>query len=255
MKSVFPDLYPGLGPEQPGYLASEVVTRMPRHLHYVELCPSNLDVLLDRDPDDPRLWLVDKSGKRGVSEVINDFNGTVTNFWHVLRHEDDFARFRHMVEALPPDEQEFLEGTGSMDLTDPVSRAVLLFATCRRSLAGGANVCNGVHPPGWLSVVPGLPAVYSRLVRVLIVNRPPPELVRSQDGPHTLFYCNLSRPHDPELLTRLRQVQGKVMLNGEDSPLYDNVLAGWERHPLGVVESVAGGQVEPRLKRVLWCKL
>jgi hypothetical protein len=83
------------------YLARRIVALMPRHLHYVEPFAGGLAVLLARDPADPRLWAGDGSGARGVSEVANDLDGRLVNFWRVLRGEDTFARFARQMQASP----------------------------------------------------------------------------------------------------------------------------------------------------------
>jgi DNA adenine methylase len=93
------------------YLASRIVALMPRHLHYVEPYAGGLSVLLARDPEDPRLWAGCGSGLRGVSEVANDLDGRLVNFWRVLRDEGTFARFVRQVEAVPLSRAE-LEGAG-----------------------------------------------------------------------------------------------------------------------------------------------
>jgi hypothetical protein len=56
-------------------------TIMPRHLHFVEPVAGGMAVLPARDPADPPLWL---PPHRGASEVANDLDGRVVNFWRVL---------------------------------------------------------------------------------------------------------------------------------------------------------------------------
>jgi hypothetical protein len=56
----------------------------------VEPCAGGLAVLLARDPTDPCLWVGNGSGERGVSEVANDLNSRLVNFWRVLRAQDTF---------------------------------------------------------------------------------------------------------------------------------------------------------------------
>ena len=51
---------------------------MPPHLHYVEPFFGGGAVLLARDPEDDGLWLFPH---KGVSEVVNDINGQLINFW------------------------------------------------------------------------------------------------------------------------------------------------------------------------------
>src|SRR6516165_8580433 len=70
------------------YLASRIVALMPPHKHYAEPFAGGLSVLLAKDPE-------------GVSEVVNDIDGRLTNFWRVLQGEETFARFRRQVEAIP----------------------------------------------------------------------------------------------------------------------------------------------------------
>src|SRR5262245_43932807 len=63
------------------YLAPKIVELMPSHVHYVEPFAGGLSVLLAKDPD-------------GISEVVNDIDGQLSNFWRVLQGEEAFERFR-----------------------------------------------------------------------------------------------------------------------------------------------------------------
>jgi DNA adenine methylase len=80
------------------YLARRIVALMPRHLHYVEPYFGGGAVLLERDPNDPRLWL---PGHQGVSEVVNDISGELMNFWDVLRSPELFPAFERRCQATP----------------------------------------------------------------------------------------------------------------------------------------------------------
>ena len=71
---------------------------MPRHLHYVEPYFGGGAVLLARDPNDQSLW---QPSHKGVSEVVNDINGRLVNFWRVLQNEEAFQRFVRMAQAIP----------------------------------------------------------------------------------------------------------------------------------------------------------
>jgi DNA adenine methylase len=105
------------------YLASRIVALMPPHLNYVEPYAGGLSVLLAKDP-------------RGVSEVVNDLNGGLANFWRVLRDEAAFARFARTVAATPFSAAEWRESGKRLDEADPVTRAWAFFVRCRQSLAG-----------------------------------------------------------------------------------------------------------------------
>jgi len=126
------------------------------------------------------------------------------------------------------------------------------------------------HVSAWLSAIDGLPAVHARLRRVAIENRDAIELIATVDRPGTLFYldppylhetrsatevyAHEMTPSDHErLLTALLSCQGKVMLSGYPSPLYDNILRGWTRHTKDVANHSAGGKSKDRKTECLWC--
>jgi len=73
------------------YLADRIIGLMPPHIHYVEPYFGGGAVLFRKDPYDKRH--VVKSVNEGCSEVVNDINDKLCNFWeviandHVRRHE------------------------------------------------------------------------------------------------------------------------------------------------------------------------
>jgi DNA adenine methylase len=219
----------------------------------------------------------------GVSEVINDLNGDLMNFYPVLKDPELFGHLRHHLELTLHSEAE---SNGSRDplATDAgnaVARAAALFAFCRQSLSGrmqnfaptvrtrlrgGGN--DGVN--GWWTAVSGLEAVHHRLKGVKVLNRPALEVIRSEDTPATLFYLDPPYLHETraaadvyrfemteadrrQLLDLLRSVQGKVMLSGYPSALYDTALAGWNRHTFELPNNAAAGKEKRRMTEVLWC--
>jgi DNA adenine methylase len=263
------------------YLARRIVERMPRHLHYVEPFAGGLAVLLARDPADPRLWAGDSSGVRGVSEVANDLDGRLVNFWRVLRDEGAFARFARQVEALPLSRDEW-DAAAVEPPGDPVADAVAFFVRCRQSLAGRQTSftpltrtrtrrgMNG-NASEWLSAVEGLADVHARIRPVVLENMPAVQLIRREDGPGTLFYCDPPYPHPTRtaknvygafemteaehrgLLAVLRACKGKVMLSGYPSALYDTELSGWNRHAFDIANHASGSKTKGRETEVLWC--
>jgi DNA adenine methylase len=253
------------------YLASRIVALMPRHVHYVEPFAGGLAVLLAKDP-------------AGVSEVVNDLHRDLTGFWRVLQDPEAFGRFHRLVEAVPFSEAEWQDaaraGRGRPD-ADPVRRAVWFFVHCRQSLAGRMDAFaplsrsrtrRGMNEQAsaWLSAVDGLPAVHARLRRVAVLCRPALEVIRSQDGPETLFYCDPPYLHETrtargvyghemtgadhrELLDVLCRCRGKVVLSGYPSRPYEQALAGWQRRTFDVPNNAAGGAAKGRETEVVWC--
>jgi DNA adenine methylase len=197
-----------------GPLADWIISHFPPHQNYVEPFFGGGAVLLAKDPD-------------GVSEVVNDLDRGVSNFWNVLKHPHTFEAFSRVMEATPFSEVEYrtaagllrslgwhevpTEGdlpTGSTDAC--VLRACNFFVACRQSLAGRmesfasistSRVRRGQNEQvsAWLTAVEGLPAVHQRLKRVLILNRDANEVVRQFDKPDTVIYCD--PPYVPETRT------------------------------------------------------
>jgi DNA adenine methylase len=264
------------------YLARRIVALMPRHLHYVEPYAGGLAVLLARDPDDPRLWLGNGSGSRGVSELANDLDGRLMNFWRVLQDPGIFKRFRRQVEAIPLARAAWQAAYDHAYGSDPVADAVAFFVDCRQSLAGRRKAFTGItrtrtrrgingNASEWLGAVDGLAEVHARLRPVVLENRPALEVIRREDTPGTLFYLDPPYLHEArtapkvygdlemteadhrELLGLLGQVKGQVMLSGYPSELYDGVLSGWNRHTFNLPNHASGARLKGRETEVLWC--
>jgi DNA adenine methylase len=228
------------------YLAKRIVELMPPHTHYVEPFAGGLSVLLAKDPE-------------GVSEVVNDVYGDLTVFWRVLADPVWFAEFQRIIQATPFSEWHWQ----SAHRFDPaacassVTQAVAFFVLARQSHAGRMDgfaalsrnrTRRGMNEQAsaWLSAVEGLPEVHARLRRVVILNRDAAAVIRGQDGPKTLFYCDPPYLHETRavtdayrhemtnedhrnLLAALLECEGRVMLSGYPNGLYDETLKGWSR--------------------------
>lgn len=258
------------------YLASRIVGIMPPHTHYVEPFAGGLSVMLAKDPE-------------GVSEVANDLDSLLTRFWGVLAEPNLFRRFQRIVEATPFS-QDVWERAGEtlrkeLDPDEPFEGseyvAAAFFVRCRQSLAGRMNAFASLsrnrtrrgmneQVSAWLTAIEGLPEVHARLKRVVILNRPAVDVIRSEDGPSTLFYLDppylketrtapevyaheMSEGQHRELLATILQCKGKVMLSGYRSALYDEVLGGWTRHDFDLANHAAGGGNKRRMTECLWC--
>jgi DNA adenine methylase len=257
------------------YLARQIVDLMPRHTHYVEPFAGGLAVLFAKS-------------REGISEVVNDLNGDLMNFWRVLQNRKTFTEFKRQVEAVPVSEVEWqdaqkalTEPDNSSSRADRVQRAVGFFVLCRQSMSGR---CQDFAPltrtrtrrgmneqaSAWLKAIDGLPAVHARLQRVVILNRPAVEVIRSQDGPDTLFYLDppyvpetrspggvfgnydMTETQHEELLGVIRNVQGKVMISGYACELYESKLAKWHRHEFDLPNNAASGVLKRRMTEVIW---
>ena len=219
----------------------------PGWLHYVEPYFGGGTVLLANDPD-------------GISEVANDRNYELTNFWKTLQDKRAFQEFKEVIEAAPFSSVEFADAelrNNRPRVYPNVEAAVSFFVCCRQSLAGRMDnfapltrnrTRRGMNEQAsaWLSAVEGLPAVHARLKRVVILCGNALDVIRQQDGPRTLFYLDPPYLHETrsttteygehemdesthgKLLERLVSTKfsggalvGRFMLSGYRSDIYD----------------------------------
>jgi DNA adenine methylase len=264
------------------YLAKKIIDLMPPHLQYVEPYAGGLAVLLEKDPFDESKFWGRKGYERGVSEVVNDINRELINFWRVLQREGQFAAFQRIVEAVPFSEDEWrdAEARQSPIAVPDVDAAVAFFVRCRQSRAGAfkdfatltrnrTRRMMNEQVSAWLNCIDGLPAVSARLRQVVILNRDALDVIQSQDGPATLFY--LDPPYLPQtrvstdayrhemeeadhrnLLAVIRNCEGMVLLSGYPSALYDEELSGWTRHDILIDNKAAGGATKRKMTESIW---
>ena len=247
------------------YLAQKIVALMPPHLHYVEPYAGGLSVLLTKTPE-------------GISEVVNDLNGGLSNFWKVLQNEEQFARFHRVLQAVPFSQAEWEDA--AVEGTDVVDCAVRFFIRCRQSLAGRMDTFaplsktrtrRGMNEQAsaWISAVDSLPLVHARLRRVSVMNRDALEVIRLEDTTKTLFYLDppylaetrtaddvyaheMGEKAHAELLSTIRKCKGRVMLSGYPSDLYDAKLHDWTRREFALPNQAASGKQKRRMIEVVW---
>jgi DNA adenine methylase len=269
--------------------AAQIVARMPRHRHYVEPFAGGLAVLLERDPNDPSLWWADSAQDGGVSEVVNDLDGRLTNFWRVLRSETQFPKFLRAAESTEFGRKVYEQATASVNLIldggpDGDWRAAwAFFVACRQSRAGTfkgfttltrSRTRRGVNGnvSEWLGAVDGLSSVHARLRPVVVENVPAVKLIVREDTEGALMYLDPPYLHETrttkagyayemteadhrELLATITHPgrKSKFMLSGYRSDLYDQSLAGWTRHEFEKANNAAGGTAKRRITACLWC--
>lgn len=258
-------------------LAAYIVSILPPHLHFVETHAGSLAVLLSHDPE-------------GVSEVCNDLDMDVSNFWRVLQGGESFRQFERLCLATPFSETEWCEAKQHFDewptpdeaVSDRVMRAWRWFVLVRQSYCGGGKtftplsrgrVRRGMNEQAsaWLTAVDRLPEVHDRLRRVVILCGDAVEVIRSQDGPATFFYADPCYPHSTrtvkthyrhemtdvqhgQLLRTLGAIRGRFILSGYRCPLYDVAAEqyGWGRIDIDCPNQMASGDEKTRRTECLW---
>lgn len=252
-----------------GKLAQWIIGLMPPHTHYVEPYFGGGSVLLAKDSE-------------GVSEVANDLNFDLSNFWRVLRDQQHFAEFLRLCEATPFSEVEYRNALENATASSAIDLALSFFVRCRQSLAGRqkafapitrTRIRRGMNEQAsaWLTAIDGLPAVHERLKRVVILNRDALDVIASQDGPATCFYCDPPYVHSSRattgeykyemtdlqhnnLLITLGSISGKFLLSGYRCAVYDTYadLCGWKRHDFEIVNNAASGETKRTMTECVW---
>ncbi len=253
------------------YLASKIRALFPPHVHYVEPYFGGGSVLLSGDGDD-------------VSEVVNDLNRELSNFWTVLKIDSWFEAFRRQVEAIPFSEVAFDDSLSQMrpHPPSPVYDAVQFFIRARQSRQGlmkdfatlsRNRTRRGMNEQvsSWLTAVAGLPEVHARLKRVVILNRSALEVIKQQDGENTLFYLDPPYVHETrsstgeykhemtnddhaELLEFLSSIEGKFVLSGYPSGMYDAIAFkyGWRMELFDLPNNASSKSTKERKSECVW---
>lgn len=239
---------------------------LPMTKHYCEPFAGSAAVLLNRPP--------------APIETLNDIDGEIINFFHVLR--DDSEALIRAIGLTPFSKEEFERA-----IEDPVEgltdleRARRFFVRARQVRTGLAQTassgrwahCRLTSRAGmagavsrWLGSVEGLPEITQRLLRVQIDSGPATEIIKRYDSPETLFYCDPPYPHDSrgdtkaygyemsddqhrELAAVLHSVQGLVAVSGYRSPLMDELYGDW--YPIEAPIKMAHSIKTPR-QEILW---
>lgn len=221
------------------YLADWIIAHFPPHTHYVEPYFGGGAVFFAK----PDHLVLDHS------EVINDINASLTNFWSVLQSDLLFEQFYRRVVATPMSQAEF-DTAMNFPCIDNVERAVAFFIKYRQSREGKAKTFATLsknrirrrmneQASAWWSAIDGLDDAHTRLERVVILSDDALRIIRQEDSANTFFYLDPPYLHDTrvssndyefemsadaheELLKLLTTIKGKFLLSGYHSKLYDD---------------------------------
>ena len=253
------------------YLAPKLIDLFPPHVHYVEPYFGGGAVLFAK----PAEWV------EGHSEVVNDLNGELMNFWRVLADEYHFPRFCRVIQAVPFGEAIWNHNREASPLSE-VDCAVAFFVRYRQSRQGlgkdfatlsRTRTRRGMNEQAssWLSAIEGLPEAHERLKRVVILNGDAIKVIRQQDGPGTFFYLDppylhgtrvttgdyeheMTEDQHAELLITLGKIRGRFMLSGYRSSLYDASAEShdWRRMDFPIDCKASGAKEKPKRVESVW---
>jgi DNA adenine methylase len=256
------------------YLADKIIRLFPPHLHYVEPDFGAGAVLFRKDPE-------------GVSEVVNDLNGELTNFWDVLKTENLYTEFCRQVSRIPFSqvewERSWAPAGDRKSFRGRLERAIRLFVRYRQSRQGlgkdfatlSKNRTRGgmsEQVSSWLSAIDSLPEAHARLRRVVILNDDAIKVIQREDGPNTLYYIDPPYLHETRtdttafgeyemsdedhanLLDTLGAVEGKFVLSGYPSKMYNRAAKtnGWNKHVFKVDNKASSAKKKEIKSECVW---
>jgi DNA adenine methylase len=252
------------------------------YLHYVEPYAGGCSVLLANDPEGISEVIGDTNHDlMSFWQVLRD-----PRDFKEFKRACDATDFN---EATYTDATDFNEATYTVPHNAlsgyrlGVRAAWRFFVKCRMSLAGRNDAFTGItrmrtrrgmnaEVSAWLNVIEGLPLVHARLKRVMTRLGPALRLIESEDGPRTLFYLDPPYLHETrattteygehemtpeqheELLKRLAKIEGRFLLSGYRSKLYDTYAKrhGWYRVEFKIKNSAAGGKKKRTMTECVW---
>lgn len=233
------------------YLADWILEHRPdKYITYCEPYFGGGSVLFRHDPE-------------GHSEVINDINGELMNFWSVLADPATFSMLQMRLASTPFAEPYFKAALmerrfvhNNTNDESKVLRALDFFVRFRQSRQGlgksfatmsKTRTRRGMNEQvsAWLKAIEGLAVIHARVTRVVILNDDALKVIKSLDNPNTWFYLDPPYPLDTrqteayefemshedhiELLELLATIKGKFSLSSYPGALYEGVAnhLGW----------------------------
>ena len=213
--------------------------------HFCDVYGGSAAVLINRPP--------------AKVETYNDLDSELVNFFSVLRSQQN--ELVRQIGLTPFSREELVKACQPEPGLSPLERARRFYIRARQTRTGLAQTssegrwahCVLTSRAGmagavsrWLGAVEGLPEIAQRLQRVQIENAPALEVIKRYDRERTLFYLDPPYVHGSrgdasayghemtdndhcELAALLHGIQGRAVLSGYRSPLYDDLFAGWRR--------------------------
>lgn len=210
---------------------------------------------------------------RAQGEIYNDLDGDVVNVFRVLRNCEQAKELEHLCRLTPFAYEEYKNAYEPSD--NPVERARRVifrsFASIgsdgvTRRNAGFRGLKNNdtsvTAAKEWSRYPNVIASFVERLQNVLIEQRDAIHLLDMYDRIETLFYIDppyvmstrssssvmysneLSDDEHSKLANRLRSLQGKIVLSGYSSPLYDELYKGWRKVSKKATAQNGKGRVE-----------
>jgi len=247
------------------YLAHRIISLFPPHRIYLEPFGGAGSVLLNKPPVEV--------------EAYNDLDLKISRLFRILQTQG--REFVERLQFVPYSQYEFENAADyPLDASD-FEKAMCDFIRWRQSFGGRGKswsytttrarggMAGDVN--AWWTSIDQLPQIIERLRRVQLLHQPAIEAIRRFDHPDALIYCDPPYLHDTrapnsrdvygiEMTTKghselgeiLNKCEGKVVISGYPSPLYEDMFNSWRRIEFDIANHSAGGQKKARKRETLW---
>lgn len=228
---------------------------------------SHLDFILPHIPQDARHFCDAYGGSAAVLinrppapvETYNDIDSELVNFFAMLRNQG--SQLIKAISLTPFAREELVQACTYEPGLTALERARRFYVRARQTRTGLAQTssegrwahCVLTSRAGmagavsrWLGAVEGLPEIVQRLQRVQIENAPALDIIRRYDTTDTVFYLDPPYVHSARgdkaayayemddgeheaLAAALAGIQGRAVLSGYRTELYDRLYRDWNR--------------------------
>lgn len=241
-------------------LAPQIIPHIPRHTVYVEPFCGGATLFWRK----PTLKYTDQSH---YTEVLNDTNGEVINFFRVMQKKVTRKTLLEMLRWTPYSRENYIKSKEFC--VDPIERAYNFFCNISNSygnkLNGGWGYCTkgGNIPLTFRNRIKNLYSIGDRLLNVYLENEDALSIIDRFDSGRTFFYLDPPYPNTHQghykgyknldyslLINKLRAIKGSFILS---CYAQNKELAYWEKIELSATSSISK-QLESRGKRfeIIW---
>jgi DNA adenine methylase len=244
------------------YISDFVIAHFPQNFHkYVEGCGGAASVLLNKP--------------QSLIEVYNDADPAIANIFHHLKENPE--AFLALIQGIEYAEASF--DNAKIHCHEPGLIGAVSELVVRRMSRGGLRKAfswserlRGGRPGdlnAWETYKEHLPLIINRLHNVQVENKPVAELIAAHDAPDTFFYVDppylpstrqsnnvysveMTEEQHIELLKIANDIQGRILISGYPSPLYEKYLKGWKMNCRPIANHSSQSKQKEKRIEVLW---
>jgi DNA adenine methylase len=179
-------------------------------------------------------------------EVYNDIDKRLVNFFRVIKNENDFKKFKEIIQNYKFSKKSFIEAKENINKTnDKIKQAIYFFILNRLSYAGNCKTYSKSldKRKSYKNIIKFyLDYAHNRLKDVIIENLDFKDCILKYDSKDTLFFIDppylesrglydyeLTIERHLELLKLVKSCKAKVILCSDDNELYKKELKDWNK--------------------------